>query len=113
MDASYILDENKYKICYIVNEMDLITENNNGNTENAENNDNPENLENVTTSGASNMKSNTADQTQNELKTGSSPNDLSIELEEEHDIKHLYKFTPKKYEVIFQYYYNYNIFKYY
>jgi hypothetical protein len=100
MDASYILDENKYKICYIVNEMDLITENNNGNTENAENNDNPENLENVTTSGASNMKSNTADQTQNELKTGSSPNDLSIELEEEHDIKHLYKFTPKKYEVM-------------
>jgi len=101
MDSAYILDEKKYKICYIVNENDLNTENNNENNENNENGDNIENQENVATTGISNSKSNTTDHIQEETKTGTPPMDIAIEFEEEHDLKHLYKFTPKKYEVMY------------
>lgn len=102
MDAAYILDENKYKICYIVNEMDLVTENNNENPENPENCENIENQENLATTGTPNSKSNTNDHTQEDSKTGTPRNDIIVELEEEHDLKHLYKFTPKKYEVFYR-----------
>ncbi len=93
MDTSYIVDENKYKICYIVNEQDLINENKKANTENPEN---PENPENISTPPANTQANNSS---QNDSKIDTSSNDIAIELEEEHDLKYLYKFSPKKYEV--------------
>jgi len=96
MDASYILDENKYKICYIVNEQDLLNE---ASIENPDNPENPENPNNTGTPLTNNTQANTNTNAQDNSKADTPQNDLAIELEEEHDLKHLYKFTPKKYEV--------------
>ena len=97
MDTSYIVDENKYKICYIVYEQDLINENKKENSENSENPENPENPENLSIPVTVNTQTNNT--SQNDSKADIPPNDIAIELEEEHDLKYLYKFSPKKYEV--------------
>jgi len=96
MDTSYIVDENKYKICYIVNEQDLINENK---KEDPENPENPENIENLSPSVTANANNQTNNASQNDSKADTPLNDIAIELEEEHDLKYLYKFSPKKYEV--------------